>query len=275
MNELSTPQPTIAAAEAVTLSRGQVWLLAFLICVPVPVLSYAAGVVPLPEMLERAAASFAPLFSAAESGEVRLVRADGSGSVEALAIRYLPSPEKGEQADAVTAAPATHRASVTRRRLVVDGPGGRTPLHDTGGDTTTAPGADPPLETPSPPPVADETPPLDQPKAGPDSPGAPEPGPSNPSGKPTGGSGSGGNTGTGGNGQGPQGGGSGSGKGKGTPPSSPGNGGNASPPESPPGQGSGGNPPTGGSAGGGGGGGNGATGGGGGSGAPGGGGGRP
>ncbi len=83
MNELSTPRP--AVGETVTLSRRHVWILALFVCVPVPLLSFAAGVVPVPQALQRAVASFAPVFGALEGNEVRIDRANGS--VESLAVR--------------------------------------------------------------------------------------------------------------------------------------------------------------------------------------------
>jgi uncharacterized membrane protein YgcG len=232
--------PTIAAAEAVALSRRQICLLALVVCVPVPLLSYAAGAVPLPEMLQRAAASFAPFFGAVETSDVRLTRADSS--VEPLAIRYLPSQTTGSDAE-VAARPAHQRvagrATASRRRQTIARADDASP-QSPGGDTTIAADPNPTPEEPSPQPDAPQAQPPDQPKVGPETPSAPGPAPSTPSsGTPTG-HGGGGGAGTGGSGQGSQGGGSGGGSG--TPPST-GNGSGGSPPASPPGQGSGGTPP--------------------------------
>ena len=238
MNELSTPTPMIEAAEAVALSRRQICLLALVVCVPVPLLTYAAGTIPLPEMLKRVAASFAPLFAPLETSDVRRTRADSS--VEPLAIRYLPSRVGAE---AELAAPPAHdtvagRATASRRRQSIARAAEDGPSQTSGGDTTTAADPNPTPQEPSTPPDAPQPLPPGRPDAGPDT-SAPDSPPSTPSpGTPTG-HGGGGGAGAGGSGQGSQGGGSGGAAG--TP--STGNGSGGSPPVSPPAQGPGETPP--------------------------------
>jgi hypothetical protein len=89
MSELLTPQRPAAAsaAEAVALSRRHLWLLVVVTCVPVPALSYAAGVVPLPDLLTRAAVSFVPFIEATTgAGGGHVIRGE-SVAVESITIR--------------------------------------------------------------------------------------------------------------------------------------------------------------------------------------------
>lgn len=62
MSDLATPRSWAArdTAEAVTVPQRHLLLLALLMCVPLPLLSVVATVVPLPEIVERAAANMVP-----------------------------------------------------------------------------------------------------------------------------------------------------------------------------------------------------------------------
>lgn len=74
-----------ASAEAVSLPRRHVVAIAALACIPLPLLSLGAALVPLPQLLERAAASFVAI-AVPSSGDERLIREKTASS--ALEIVY-------------------------------------------------------------------------------------------------------------------------------------------------------------------------------------------
>ena len=97
MSVISTPErlPAPRAAEAIALPRRHVLALAVLICIPVPLLSLGATVVPLPGLVERAVATFAPFVAPAlGKNEGRVVR-QRAVAVRALEIRHRPSEAAG------------------------------------------------------------------------------------------------------------------------------------------------------------------------------------
>ena len=90
MERLATPHgwTAPAASDAVSLPRRHLVVIAALVCVPLPLLSFGAMILPLPQLLERGAATFAALAvpSVADDGMLR-ERAPG----RALVIRYRPN----------------------------------------------------------------------------------------------------------------------------------------------------------------------------------------
>src|SRR3990172_13191438 len=91
MSNLATPNgwTTAGTAEAVSLPRRHLLAIAILMCVPLPVLSLAATVVPLPQMLERAAATFATIATPALSGDASVIR-ERTVVVGQIEIQYQP-----------------------------------------------------------------------------------------------------------------------------------------------------------------------------------------
>jgi hypothetical protein len=99
MNEFlaSHSRATPHAVEAVVLSRRQLLVIALLTCIPIPLFSYAATVVPLPEILERAAADFVPFISPSTGGSGELVREEAAPP-HAVEILYRPSERSATDA---------------------------------------------------------------------------------------------------------------------------------------------------------------------------------
>ncbi len=75
------------------MSRPQVVALALLTCVPIPLLSLAATVVPLPEMLERAAATFVPFVPPTLGDDEGRVARESASAVRTLGIVHRPSEQ--------------------------------------------------------------------------------------------------------------------------------------------------------------------------------------
>ena len=75
------------------MSRPQVVALALLTCVPIPLLSLAARVVPLPKILERAAATFVPFVAPTLGDDEGRVARESASAVRALGIVYRPSEQ--------------------------------------------------------------------------------------------------------------------------------------------------------------------------------------
>ncbi len=92
MDTIATRQRWAAprASEAVALSRPQVIALAVLTCVPIPLLSLAATVVPLPQVLERAVATFVPFVAPTLGDDERRVARESASVVRALGIVHRP-----------------------------------------------------------------------------------------------------------------------------------------------------------------------------------------
>jgi len=95
MNELMTPESRAAprAAEAVDLSYRQIVALALVACIPIPLLSLAATVVPLPQILERAAATFVPFVAPTLGDDEGRVARESASAVSALGIVHRPSEQ--------------------------------------------------------------------------------------------------------------------------------------------------------------------------------------
>ena len=95
MDTIATPRRWAAprAAEAVALSRPQVLALVLLTCVPIPLLSLAATVVPLPEILERAAATFVPFVAPTLGEDEGRVARESASAVHTLGIVHRPSEQ--------------------------------------------------------------------------------------------------------------------------------------------------------------------------------------
>ena len=76
MSTFATPKGWTAArtAEAVVLPRRHLLAIAVLMCVPLPLLSLAAIVVPLPQLVERAAATFISIAAPTLDGEGPVIR---------------------------------------------------------------------------------------------------------------------------------------------------------------------------------------------------------
>ena len=92
MSDLATTNgwTTAGTAEAVSLPRRHLLALAILVCVPLPALSLAATVIPLPQMLERVTAAFSNLAPPALGGGESVIR-ESNVAVGALKITYDPS----------------------------------------------------------------------------------------------------------------------------------------------------------------------------------------
>jgi hypothetical protein len=69
----STSWATATTAEAVALPRRHVLAVAALVCIPIPLFSIGAMLLPLPQLLERAAASFVSI-AAPSSGKPHVIR---------------------------------------------------------------------------------------------------------------------------------------------------------------------------------------------------------
>ena len=96
------------ATDAVVLSQRHVALIAALVCIPLPLFSFGAMVLPLPQLLERAAVTFAAL-AAPSSRDGRVIREPATGG--ALEIRY------GDRETAPAARPfASTEAVVEKKR---------------------------------------------------------------------------------------------------------------------------------------------------------------
>jgi len=132
MNEFMTPESRAAprAAEAVALSYRQIVVLALVACIPIPLLSLAATVVPLPQILERAAATFVPFVAPTLGDDEGRVARESASAVRALDIVHRPS-EQSISSLAPRTGP-TRAGGVTRGvRGVLD-----PPLAREGGPTT-------------------------------------------------------------------------------------------------------------------------------------------
>lgn len=118
MSNLATPRSWAPrdTTEAVTVPRRHVLLLALLMCVPLPVLSVVATVLPLPEIIERAAANVVPFaeppLSAGETLAVkRPSRSTRAGIAAAKRLVATPAPFSRETSRDKA---ATHKAAATR-----------------------------------------------------------------------------------------------------------------------------------------------------------------
>lgn len=121
MSNLATPRSWAPrdTAEAVTVPRRHVLLLALLMCVPLPVLSVVATVLPLPEIIERAAANVVPFaeppLSAGETLAVkRPSRSVHAGIVTAKRLVATPAPFSRETRATSRDKAATHEDAATR-----------------------------------------------------------------------------------------------------------------------------------------------------------------
>ena len=143
MDTIATRQRWAAprASEAVALSRSQVVALALLTCVPIPLLSLAATVVPLPQVLERAVATFVPFVAPTLGDDEGRVARESASAVRALGIVHRPS-EQSVSSIAPREGPA--RAGGLTRGVS----GGLDPRLAPEGDPTTQPGEGTPDSTP-------------------------------------------------------------------------------------------------------------------------------
>lgn len=262
MSDLATPSGWTAAgtAEAVSLPRRHLVAIAILMCIPLPVLSLAATVIPLPQLLERAAANFATLAAPALGGNESVIRERvvAVGSVE---IQYEPQEQRPRStADALAQQAGDRYARDTPAMGAAD----KAPMAAAGSDATPsdpagdagsgsdegAPGSGNPDTVATAP---SDPSPSPTPTAEPPPSGNPAPNPGGGAGGSAGTGGTGGSMGGGGPGSStapgtgpkdpPPGGGTPSAPGGGTTPPGVGNGGTGggpgSPPESPPGNGGG------------------------------------
>lgn len=249
---------TTGTAESIALSRRNLATVAILACVPLPLLSLGAMAVPLPQFVERAAASFMSLAAPVLDGNGPVIR-ERVVAVRSVEIVYTPreqrvssvandSPSRGGSLSSSRGVPARGGFGVAATKAPTSSAPQTTPADPGAGpaddptDTGAPGGGDGPVAED--PPTGGRTPGDGQPTPGPQT----EPPSSTPP-PPGGGGGAGTGGGTGGGGSSGGGGGSGSGKqeppssGGGTPPDPgpggptdpPGNG-NGSPPESPPGK---------------------------------------
>ena len=143
MNELMTPESRAAprAAEAVDLSYRQIIALALVACIPIPLLSLAATVVPLPQILERAAASFVPFVAPTLGDDEGRVARESASAVRALGIVHRPY-EQSVSSLASSAGPTRGGALTHGVRGVLD------PSLAPDGGPTTQPGEGAPDSTP-------------------------------------------------------------------------------------------------------------------------------
>lgn len=102
MSTLETPTrwtPT-ATTKAVVVPRRHVFAIAILMCVPLPLLSVAAMVVPLPQIVERATATFIAIAAPVAGNHSSLIR-EKPVAARSVEITYRPA----EKAPAATARP--------------------------------------------------------------------------------------------------------------------------------------------------------------------------
>jgi len=95
MSTFGTPMSmtTTGTAEAVALSRRNLAAIAILACVPLPLLSLGAMAVPLPQFVERAAASFMSLAAPVLDGEGPVIR-ERAVAVRSVEIVYTPREQR-------------------------------------------------------------------------------------------------------------------------------------------------------------------------------------
>jgi hypothetical protein len=216
MRNIATPNgwTTVGTAEAVSLPRRHLLAVAILMCVPLPLLSLAATVVPLPQMLERATATFATLATPALGGDASVIR-ERTVAVGSVEIKYQPL----EQPPATTTASsrgtgsqptrdATSQVGSAPGKTITDAEGSGAAPVDPAGDTddgaaeaaTTGPGngttGQGQASTPGTDPGA--SPPAPAPKAEPPTSAGPAPSQGGGTGSSAGTGGTGGNGGTGG-----------------------------------------------------------------------------
>lgn len=92
----STNNPVPRAANAIELTRAQILGATLLACIPLPLFSLATTVVPLPEVIERVAASFIPFASPTLPEQPdRVVRPRAEG------VRTVQRPERSQQSTPV------------------------------------------------------------------------------------------------------------------------------------------------------------------------------
>lgn len=91
MSTFATPKSwtTAGTAEAVALPRRHLVAIAILMCVPLPLFSLAAAVVPLPQMVERVAATFISIAAPALDGDGSVIR-ESRIAVRSVEIVYAP-----------------------------------------------------------------------------------------------------------------------------------------------------------------------------------------
>lgn len=133
MSDLATPSgwTTPRTVEAVALPRRHALAIAILTCVPLPLFSLAAIVIPLPQILERAAATFIP-FAAPVLSDREPVLRERAVAVRSLEIRYdplerdvqAPQDDRSSRLDSRAlsrGAPARGRRNVTPPGVHADG----------------------------------------------------------------------------------------------------------------------------------------------------------
>ena len=138
------------------MSRPQVVVLALLTCIPIPLLSLAATVVPLPGILERAAATFVPFVPPTLGDEEGRVARESASAVGTLGIVRRPSEQ--------SVASLAPRTTPTRGGLTRGAQDVLEPSLAPTGDPTTQPGN----WTPDPTPTGDADEPGQSPPTGTD-----------------------------------------------------------------------------------------------------------
>jgi hypothetical protein len=135
------------AAKALGLTRSQLALVAVLACVPLPLLSLGAIVVPLPEVVERGAASFAPFGV----GGATPARADRRSSGKAAPAKgKARAPRRSSRAYVASTRPVETRlrARTTARREAVVTSSSAAVAEERPPETPSPTGAEPAAATP-------------------------------------------------------------------------------------------------------------------------------
>jgi uncharacterized membrane protein YgcG len=150
MSTLDTPRSwtTSRTAEAVVVPRRHVLVIAILMCVPLPLLSLAATVVPLPQIVEIAAVTFISIAAPVVRTEGTLIRQKAI-PVRSVEITHRPA-ERGSSA---VSKPTKRTRSQTAERATPAGAAVSKTVHVDGGGTQGKPAepsggaADEPAET--------------------------------------------------------------------------------------------------------------------------------
>ena len=177
MHRGTTPErmPTRRAVRSVELTRRQIAGIVLIACVPLPLLSLATTVIPLPQLVERAAARFIPFVPPTlEDEPKRVVRAAPTRARPADTSRRRSEarsrqPDAGSRVEAARPTRATPATRTPAKRTAEPAP--REPTtRDPAGETPTPSGETPTTDQDG----GSETPTTDQ-DGGSDTPTAPTP----------------------------------------------------------------------------------------------------
>ena len=144
---------TNGAAEVVDMPRRHVVAIAVLMCVPLPLLSLAATVMPLPQIVQRAAATFISITVPVVGSDDPLLR-EKAAPVRRVEITYESSEQtpvvavarRPKHAKTQTQVRTTHRSHSSKAAVQVDAGGG---VQASGETSPSAETTDPPTSGPA------------------------------------------------------------------------------------------------------------------------------